>query len=626
LELSVSIRWKLFIIMALLTGGGMLVVLVLAERTFRSWVIAGVEKTFEEQVDGLLESRQERLAQLREWCQMQSESDFLREVLRGRGSREGREKLLEDIRRVRPGSSPQLQEPGPRGAGQGSIPPGDSDRRARPTAGNRPSTAEVAERRRPGLPGQVPPMPPVGVITLDGEVKQFGQRMRGLAPRSRQRQERTAERLKELSRRSTQRIAYVVVDEAERGVVQEVVVTPVVAENGAVLGWFFLGINAETQVERAFQQAEEATGRDARTGLVVDGSWFVRGVGEDLSAAFDEALGTDFWETGEMRIVSAQDGAFLVIGRDLNPGSPLGKGYQVGVFPLDALVAMIVNLRKLTGGLGILVVLVGSAAAWFLSKRFSQPIAALVRGTERVRDGDLRTKVEVDSSDEFGTLAQSFNTMIKDLALKDRYREVLGKVSDPSVARQLMEGKLELGGEVRTAAVLFCDIRGFTSMTEGMDPAEVIELLNEHMIVMTKVVHDHGGVVDKFVGDLVMAVFGVPVSAGADAANAAACALRMIEERRKLDEVSGRAVAVGIGIAYGELVAGCMGSADRLNYTVLGERVNLASRLCSAAPPGEVWIDGAMADAIGESQSVEEREAIRLRGFSGPVPVFALKA
>ena len=115
-------------------------------------------------------------------------------------------------------------------------------------------------------------------------------------------------------------------------------------------------------------------------------------------------------------------------------------------------------------------------------------------------------------------------------------------------------------------------------MTVGMDPARVVELLNEHMIVLTKVVHEHGGVVDKFVGDLVMALFGVPGSHGDDPLRAAECARGMMRARRDLDAVTGRPVQIGIGVAYGEVLAGCMGSDDRLNYTVLGERVNLAER------------------------------------------------
>jgi class 3 adenylate cyclase len=174
--------------------------------------------------------------------------------------------------------------------------------------------------------------------------------------------------------------------------------------------------------------------------------------------------------------------------------------------------------------------------------------------------------------------------------------------------------------------VLFCDIRGFTPLTEGMDPARVIDLLNEHMTALTKVVHNHGGVVDKFVGDLLMALFGAPHSYGDDTLRAVRCALGMIAERQRMNLGGGRVLEVGIGLARGQVVAGCMGSATRLNYTVLGERVNLASRLCSAALAGEVLADEAVAAAVAGQVGVAAREPMRLKGFASPVAVYALLA
>jgi class 3 adenylate cyclase len=155
-----------------------------------------------------------------------------------------------------------------------------------------------------------------------------------------------------------------------------------------------------------------------------------------------------------------------------------------------------------------------------------------------------------------------------------------------------------------------------------MDPAEVIKMLNEHMTALTKVVYEHNGVVDKFVGDLVMAIFGAPKSYGNDAYNATRCAVRMIEERMKLNETSEHKILVGIGIATGEAVAGCMGSADRLNYTVLGARVNLASRLCSQAGKMEVVIDGATREKVGSPLETEKLPDLMLKGFSQPVKAY----
>jgi len=228
----------------------------------------------------------------------------------------------------------------------------------------------------------------------------------------------------------------------------------------------------------------------------------------------------------------------------------------------------------------------------------------------------------VRSKDEVGQLTKSFNEMTAELALKEKYRAVLDMVADKDVAHQMVHGAMALGGEKREISVLFCDIRGFTAHTQGMDPAEVIKMLNEHMTALTKVVYEHNGVVDKFVGDLVMAIFGAPKSYGNDAYNATRCAVRMIEERMKLNETSQHKITVGIGIATGEAVAGCMGSADRLNYTVLGARVNLGARLCSQAGVMEVVIDGATKEKVGEPLEVEKLPDLMLKGFSQPVKAY----
>jgi class 3 adenylate cyclase len=145
------------------------------------------------------------------------------------------------------------------------------------------------------------------------------------------------------------------------------------------------------------------------------------------------------------------------------------------------------------------------------------------------------------------------------------------------------EALITLGGEVRDVTVLFCDIRNFTQITQGMPPGEVIDMINEHMTALTAVVKEHNGVLDKFVGDLLMAVFGAPIRQENYTFEAARCALHLQAERQKLNETSRHKLQVGIGLATGEVLAGCMGSTARLNYTVLGERVNLASRLCDEA-------------------------------------------
>jgi len=225
-------------------------------------------------------------------------------------------------------------------------------------------------------------------------------------------------------------------------------------------------------------------------------------------------------------------------------------------------------------------------------------------------------------------LSTAFNEMSAGLALKEKYRNVLDRVTDREIAARLLSGELSLGGELRTASVLFCDIRGFTPLTEGMDPVEVIQMLNLHMSALTTVVHRHHGVVDKFVGDALMAIFGAPKSYQADALDAVECALELLSEREQLNSLGGHVIQIGIGVATGQVVAGCTGSVERLNYTVLGDRVNLASRLCSRAPAGEIYIDentrAALSDDLIKVEPVEL--SLMLKGFAQSIRVFRLRA
>ena len=174
--------------------------------------------------------------------------------------------------------------------------------------------------------------------------------------------------------------------------------------------------------------------------------------------------------------------------------------------------------------------------------------------------------------------------------------------------------------------MLFCDIRGFTALTQDMDPADVITMLNEHFTPLSSIVAEHRGVVDKFVGDLIMAVFGAPKRYGDDTFNCVACALRMIEARRQLNGISHYRIQMGIGIATGRVVAGNMGSRDRLNYTVLGRRVNLASRLCGQAERMGVVIDDATHEPLADRLLADALPPMTLKGFSEPVTAWQVRA
>ncbi|MBB5033669.1 adenylate/guanylate cyclase domain-containing protein [Prosthecobacter vanneervenii] len=305
--------------------------------------------------------------------------------------------------------------------------------------------------------------------------------------------------------------------------------------------------------------------------------------------------------------------------RVLNPGSPFPLAAQVNLYPLTAMDKELADLRWDVGVLGVISLVIALIAVLYISRGLSGPISEIAQGTHEIEHGNYDVRVPVRRRDELGRLASAFNEMAAGLALQEKYRSVLNAVADRTVAEQLITQSGTLGGELRHVTMLFCDIRGFTAITENMPPADVIDLLNEHMTALTDVAYRHGGIVDKFVGDLIMVLFGAPLSTGEDAMRAVQCAQDMLRVRRELNDVSRHSLEVGIGLATGSVVAGCMGSDQRLSYTVLGHRVNLASRLCSIAQAGEIIMDE---ETYTDSKSIihaEPMPPMQLKGISEPV-------
>jgi adenylate cyclase len=230
------------------------------------------------------------------------------------------------------------------------------------------------------------------------------------------------------------------------------------------------------------------------------------------------------------------------------------------------------------GSLVVAAILSGAFA-----RRLSRPVEALAEHTRVIASGDYRTRIELRRSDELGRLAESFNQMSAGLAERDQVRDLLDKNVSPEVAAQLMRDGAALGGEEREVTVLFADLRGFTRLSESLPPREVLVLLNRYLDRMSAEIERHGGVIDKFIGDEIMALFGAPVARGDDADRALAAALGMQSALEQLNQelaAEGRPpLAIGIGINTARVVAGNMGSQRRLNYSVIGDGVNVAARL-----------------------------------------------
>lgn len=249
--------------------------------------------------------------------------------------------------------------------------------------------------------------------------------------------------------------------------------------------------------------------------------------------------------------------------------------------------------------LGAITLLIGSFLMFLTVRSTVAPIESVQFGMERIERGDLDASVIVYDGSELGELQAGFNRMADGLRERERIREVFGRHVGRDVAAVALGGEETLGGEERDVAVLFVDIVGSTTLAANHPPGEVVALLNRFFAVVVEEIHRHGGLVNKFEGDAALAVFGAPIVVD-DAAGRALRTARTIARRLVVEVPDCRA---GIGVSAGRAVAGNIGAEERFEYTVIGDPVNEASRLCDVAKavPGRVVASArALADAADE--------------------------
>jgi len=222
--------------------------------------------------------------------------------------------------------------------------------------------------------------------------------------------------------------------------------------------------------------------------------------------------------------------------------------------------------------------------AMFFAQNFTRPIRAISDSTEKLKRGDFdNAHAKVFNNDEIGQLAVAFNVMVQNMKEREREKDIFGRVVSPEVREKLLAGDLALGGEHRRVTVLFSDIRSFTTMSEELDPDDVVLMLNEYLTEMSAAVRPFGGYINNFIGDAIVVIFGAPVARECSEYAAIQAAMAMLERLKALNErriaMSNKPLAIGIGISTGKAVAGQIGSPERFLYTVIGDAVNIAARL-----------------------------------------------
>jgi adenylate cyclase len=270
--------------------------------------------------------------------------------------------------------------------------------------------------------------------------------------------------------------------------------------------------------------------------------------------------------------------------------------------------------------LGLFVGAIGIAASAALARTLTTSMADLVKGTQRVATGQFDVPIEIDSGDEIGDLATSFNIMMLGLREHSNMKKFLSHSTMEMIQAQLSQQYA--AGERKTITVVFTDMRGFTATTEKCPPEKAVELLNSCLSLQADLVKHFRGDVDKFVGDCVMALFD-----GKDSTlRAIRCAVEIEQALAAQDsgEPCEPPVQVGIGIVTGEVILGSIGSEDRRDFTAVGPNVNLCARLCSMAGPGEILLSASTYREVENLVAAEPTAPLTLKGFSEPIPVYRI--
>ncbi len=260
-----------------------------------------------------------------------------------------------------------------------------------------------------------------------------------------------------------------------------------------------------------------------------------------------------------------------------------------------------------------------------------KPVRLLVNGVTAIAAGNFDQKINIKRGDELGDLTQAFNEMAKSLKEKEVMRGAFSKVVTKSVMDHLIQHPdgLKLGGEKKTVTVFFSDIRGFTPMSEALSAEEVVHILNEYFTAMTAIIFKYEGTLDKYMGDAIMAIWGAPIEMPDHAERAVLASIEMGETMKELQSkwrMEGkREVNIGIGINSGEVVVGNIGSNERLEYTAIGDNVNLTQRLESVAEKGQILISAATYERVKHKVNAQMLDPIKVKGKAEKVVAYSVQ-
>jgi adenylate cyclase len=265
--------------------------------------------------------------------------------------------------------------------------------------------------------------------------------------------------------------------------------------------------------------------------------------------------------------------------------------------------------------------------ALLLSRMLSRPVRELHRATQAIGKGDLSVTVIPSSNDELGDLVLAFNGMVKDLKKSDALKNALTRYVSRDIAERVIEHPelIHVGGIRQKVVILFADIRGFSTLSENLPSEQVVTLLNEYYLPMFEIILSHSGYISNIMGDGIMVVFGIPEFLPLSPESAIKCAISLQaaiawESSKRISEGS-PVVEFGIGIHLGDCIVGNIGSGSRMEYTVVGQAVNIASRIESLSGPGEILISEDLKEALNGEIHCSPPQQVLLKGIESPVRI-----
>lgn len=346
--------------------------------------------------------------------------------------------------------------------------------------------------------------------------------------------------------------------------------------------------------------------------------------GKNLSGDMDKAV----QEADELLFQELQFNGDIVLDAS-TPIALQSKGLKIGIARVGLsqkeLKAAIERQKKTYFLMALGFVIAALIISFILARILTKPLELLAEGIREVSKGDLRSLVKVTSNDEFGVVTKTFNEMVLSLREKLHMEKYLSPSTVNSIKQNRDQSQLKLGGERKYVTTLFSDVRGFTSLSEKLSPEEVVVLMNTYLNFQAEVIVAWGGNIDKFVGDEVMAVF----EGHGNELNAVCAAVEIqhycaaLNRARTVDGL--QPVYIGIGINSGVAVMGNMGSENHMNYTVIGDSINVAARLCGIALAEQVLISKTVADEIRDQATCKALPPVSVKGKDQPLEVFVVE-